>query len=165
MNETNQFVIRSLSGKTEAEYCSRMMVNTEPWITLNRNYESAFKIITDSSREVYVATLDNEVVGFSILMMKGAFIGYIQSICIDQKHRNTGIGSNLISHAEKRIFSETPNVFICVSSFNKDAQRLYLRNGYEIVGELKDYIISGHSEILLRKTISSLVDFEKKETK
>ncbi|MCX6175490.1 MAG: N-acetyltransferase [Ignavibacteriales bacterium] len=165
MNEKNQIVIRNLDGFAEVELCAKMMVDTEPWITLKRNYSSAINIINDLSREVYVANVNGVLVGFSILMMKGIFIGYIQSICIDPKYRNRGIGSALIDHAEKRIFSETPNVFICVSSFNKDAQRLYIRNGYEIVGELKDYIVSGHSEILLRKTISPLVDYKKSETK
>jgi ribosomal-protein-alanine N-acetyltransferase len=67
-----------------------------------------------------------------------------------------------MAFAEERIFSETPNVFICVSSFNKFTQRFYERLGYEVVGELKDYIISGHSEILLRKTIAPFTEFKKK---
>ena len=39
------------------------------------------------------------------------------------------------------------------------AQRLYERLGYDVVGEFKDYIISGHSEILLRKTIAPLSEY------
>ena len=50
---------------------------------------------------------------------------------------------------------------MCVSSFNTEAQKLYLRLGYEIVGELKDYIVAGYSEILLRKTIGPLSEFRK----
>ena len=61
--------------------------------------------------------------------------------------------------AGKRIFVETPNVFKCVSSFNQNAQAFCKKLGYVIVGELKDYIVSGHSEILLRKTIGPLKDF------
>ena len=52
--------------------------------------------------------------------------------------------------------SYTPNVFICASSFNPAAQRLYERLGYTVVGELTDYIARGHSEILLRKTTGPL---------
>ena len=48
---------------------------------------------------------------------------------------------------------------MCVSSFNTDAQRLYKRLGYQIVGELEDYIIPGASEILLRKTTGPLRDW------
>jgi ribosomal protein S18 acetylase RimI-like enzyme len=110
---------------------------------------------------VYLAVSHNDIVGFMILNMHGAFVGYVQSVCIAPEWRNRGIGSQLMAYAEKRIFSVTPNVFICVSSFNPGAQRLYERRGYHVIGELKDYIISGHSEILLRKTIAPLAEFEK----
>jgi ribosomal protein S18 acetylase RimI-like enzyme len=91
--------------------------------------------------------------------MHGAFVGYIQSMGVVPAWRNRGLGSRLMAFVEKRIFSETPNAFTCVSSFNEGAQRLYERLGYEVVGELKDYIISGHSEILLRKTIAPLSEY------
>jgi ribosomal protein S18 acetylase RimI-like enzyme len=46
-----------------------------------------------------------------------------------------------------------------VSSFNEGARRLYQRHGYEVVGELTDYIVKGHSEILLRKTFGPIASF------
>ena len=154
--------IRKLQHTAEAEICARMMANSEPWITLRRDYDASLKILTDSSREVYLATLNGEIAGFTILIMHGAFVGYIQSVCVAPEWRSKGIGSQLMAFAEKRIFSETSNAFICVSSFNKGAQKLYERLGYKVIGELKDYIISGHSEILLRKTTAPLTEFKKK---
>lgn len=154
--------IRKLQHTDEAEICARMMANSEPWTTLQRNFDASLRIITDPSREIYVATVKGEIVGFIILLMQGAFVGYIQAVCVEPDWRSKSIGSQLMDFTEKRIFSETPNAFICVSSFNKSAQRLYERLGYKVIGELKDYIISGHSEFLLRKTIASLTDFEKK---
>ena len=134
----------------------------EPWTTLRRNFDASLKIVTDPSREVFLATVNDEIVGFIILLMQGAFVGYVQSVCVEPEWRGKGVGGQLMAFAEKRIFSETPNVFVCVSSFNKGAQRFYERLGYEVIGELRDYIISGHSEILLRKTIAPLTDFKKK---
>jgi ribosomal protein S18 acetylase RimI-like enzyme len=67
----------------------------------------------------------------------------------------------LIRFAENRILGETPNVFLCVSSFNPMALRLYKRLGYEAIGELTNFIVPDHSEILLRKTIGPLVEFVK----
>jgi RimJ/RimL family protein N-acetyltransferase len=46
-----------------------------------------------------------------------------------------------------------------VSSFNERARALYTRLGYETVGELRDYIVRGHSEWLLRKSIAPLADW------
>ncbi|MEW5815036.1 MAG: N-acetyltransferase [Spirochaetota bacterium] len=153
--------IRKLQHPAEAEICARIMANSEPWITLQRNFDASLRITTDPSREIYLATVNGEIVGFTILLIQGAFIGYIQSVCVAPGWRSKGIGSQPMAFAEKRIFSETPNVIICVSSFNKGAQRLYERFGYEVIGELKDYIISGHSEILLRKTIAPMAEFKK----
>lgn len=44
--------------------------------------------------------------------------------------------------------------FLCVSSFNPRARALYERLGYELIGELKDFVIDGASELLMRKRLS-----------
>jgi len=154
--------IRRLKEKHEADLCAQMMANSEPWMTLSRDYDVLLKSVTGSSREVYLAILRDEVLGFVMINMHGAFVGYIQSICVASDWRNKGVGSQLMAFAENRIFSETPNAFLCVSSFNKSAQRLYKKLGYKVIGKLKDFIVSGHSEILMRKTISSLAEFKSK---
>jgi len=153
--------VRRLERRADAEICARMMANSEPWITLRRDYDASLKILIDSSREVYLAMVGDEIVGFTILSMQGAFVGYLQSVCVAPQWRGEGIGSELMDYVEKRILSETPNVFICVSSFNGRVQRLYERRGYEAIGELKDFIVPGHSEILLRKTIAPLTGFKR----
>jgi ribosomal protein S18 acetylase RimI-like enzyme len=91
--------------------------------------------------------------------MTGAFVGYIQTICVDPRCRGRGLGSTLLQFAEQRIRTASPNIFMCVSSFNERAQRLYQRHGYAVVGELTDYIVKGHSEILLRKTFGPITSF------
>jgi ribosomal protein S18 acetylase RimI-like enzyme len=161
---TNQILeIKRLQNADEAATCARMMARSEPWITLKRDYTAALEIINDPMREVYIAVRNGEIVGFIVIILRGAFIGYIQSICVAPEWRNRGIGGQLMAYAERRIFNESPNVFICVSSFNKSALRLYERLGYETIGELKDYVISGYSEILMRKTIGSLKEFKKRD--
>jgi len=136
------------------------MTDSEPWVTLRRTYDESLKILSDSSKEIYVAVKGGALVGFIILNMQGAFVGYVQTVCIAPEWRSKGIGSRLLKFAEDRILSEVPNVFMCVSSFNKDAQKLYQRLGYEVIGELKDYIVAGYSEILLRKAIAPLAEFK-----
>jgi ribosomal protein S18 acetylase RimI-like enzyme len=145
----------------EVQICARFMADSEPWITLCRDYDASIKTLSDLSKEVYVAVSGNQITGFIIINMQGAFSGYIQTICMAPDWRAKGIGRLLIDFAEKRILQDVPNVFMCVSSFNKEAQKLYQRLGYEKIGELKDYIVAGHSEILLRKTIAPLALFKK----
>jgi ribosomal protein S18 acetylase RimI-like enzyme len=148
-----------MTTEAEAQVCARLMAASEPWLTLGRNYETSLRIIQDPTREVYLAREAGEFVGFVILCMTGAFVGYIQTICMQPGHRGRGMGSRLVSFAEGRIFRESPNVFLCVSSFNHDARRLYQRLGYQVVGELTDYLVAGHSEILLRKTVGPWATF------
>lgn len=69
------------------------------------------------------------------------------------------MGTALLSWAERRIHRESPNVFLCVSSFNVAAQRLYERLGYETVGRFADFIVQGHDELLLRKTRGPWAEF------
>jgi [ribosomal protein S18]-alanine N-acetyltransferase len=90
-----------------------------------------------------------------ILDINAVFGGYIQSICLAEDVRRRGVGSRVIAWAEERIFRDSPNVFMCVSSFNPDAQRLYTRLGYETIGVLKQFVVDEHDELLLRKTRGS----------
>jgi len=54
--------------------------------------------------------------------------------------------------AEERILRQSPNVFLCVSSFNHRAKTFYKLLGYQRVGELPDFLVQGQVEILMRKT-------------
>ena len=158
--DTAPVFFRPLQGQDEARACAQLMANSEPWITLKRDYEFALKRLTDPSREVYTAMIGATVAGFIVLSLRGPFSGYIQTIGVMPEERNRGIGAALIAFAEERIFRENPNVFLCVSSFNTAAHRFYDRLGYERVGELKDYVVRGHSEFLMRKTKGSLAEFD-----
>ena len=71
----------------------------------------------------------------------------------------------LLARAEKKIFKKAPNVFLCVSAFNGGAQRFYRRLGYARVGVLKDFVVRGQDEILLRKTIAPSLGFKGKNVK
>ena len=154
--------IRRLQHEDEARPCAKLMATSEPWVTLRRTYDNSLKMLSHPSREVYVARVGDEVVGFIVLIMRGALVGYIQTVGVVPQWRNKGIGSRLLKFAEDLIFNQAPNAFMCVSSFNKKAQELYKRLGYETIGELKDYIVPGHSEILLRKSIAPITEFKRR---
>jgi len=160
-------IIRPLSTDAEARECAEIMSSSDPWRRLGRTFDQSYAMLRDPAREVYVALdeqsrdSDARVAGFTILIMHGAFVGYLQSVAVRAEWRGRGLGTELIAWAERRIFREQPNVFICVSSFNPDALRLYERLGYKVVGELTDYIVRGHSEILLRKTTGPMADHNK----
>jgi len=154
--------VRPLESEAEAQWCARLMSSSEPWTTLGRSYQEALERMKDESCERYVARVGSVLAGFLILNMKGAFVGYIQTLCVTPESRNQGIGTKLVEFAEQRIFRDSPNVFICVSSFNYEARKLYERMGYRLVGALMDYLVRGHSELLLRKSVGPIGEFKKK---
>ena len=143
-------------GPDDAARCARLMSTSEPWTSLGRTYERSLALVSDPSKEVHVAFEGDRFLGFIVLILRGAFVGYIQIIAVTPEARSMGVGTKLIEFAERRVFAEFPNVFLCVSSFNPRARALYERLGYQLVGELKDYLVPGASELLMRKTIGPL---------
>ena len=151
--------IRPLADDAEARACATIMATTDPWITLGRTFDRCLATMRDEALERYVATSNNEIVGLLLISMRGAFTGYIKSVAVRDDWRSKGVGRALLTFGEDRIFRESPNVFICVSSFNPRARSLYERLGYESVGVLRDFIMRGYDEILLRKTTGPLTEF------
>lgn len=119
--------ITPLHEPAEARQCAALMCGSEPWITLGRSFDQSLRIIQDPDREVFIARHDGRLAGFLILCLTGAFVGYVQTVCVDPELRGRGIGTELLRFAEDRIFLRFPNVFMCVSSFNHGARRLYAR--------------------------------------
>ncbi|HJO95039.1 MAG TPA: GNAT family N-acetyltransferase [Victivallales bacterium] len=151
--------ICKLTNNEEAHECTLMMINSDPWLTLGLKYDALIKMFHDNLNEVYVARDSKNTLGFIVISMQGTFKGYIKCIAVSEKARNRGVGSMLIEYAERRIFKETPNIFICVSSFNKNAAKLYERKGYKLIGEIENFFIKGYSELFLRKTKGPLIGY------
>ena len=149
-----------MRGDADAEDCARIMSQSEPWITLGRDYARSLEVMRLPTQEVHVA-LDaaGRVSGFIVLIMQGALVGYIRVLAVREDWRSRGVGAALVAFAEQRIHRQSPNVFLCVSSFNPRGRAFYERLGFESVGELRDFIVAGHSEWLMRKTIGPLADF------
>jgi [ribosomal protein S18]-alanine N-acetyltransferase len=151
--------IRPFVSDEDVLWAAKVMAASEPWITLGRDEGTSRTILTDADKERYVLLDGGERSAFLILNLKGALAGYIQIICVAPASRGRGLGTRLMAFAEECILRRTPNVFLCVSSFNGGARRLYERLGYRPVGELPDFLVAGHSETLMRKTIGPLHGF------
>jgi ribosomal protein S18 acetylase RimI-like enzyme len=155
----NALVIRPLQSAAEARHCAGFLAASDPWRTLGLNADQILRRLTGSARETYVAAVENQIVGVLVLQLAGPFNGYIQIVATHPDWRGRGLGTRLMQFAEERIFRQSPNVFLCVTAFNRRAREFYARRGYERVGELPDFLVNGFSEILLRKTNGPLLDF------
>lgn len=155
----NQDILIRPAKPTDYGILAEMMADSDPWQRLGISISDLLSLVSESIREVYVAQIDDQVIGGVILEMYGSFTGYIKSICVSPFYRNKGVGRLLMEYVEERIFREKPNVFLCVSGFNHEAQCFYEALGYSVVGVLDDYLVSGESEVLMRKTIAPINEF------
>lgn len=153
-------VIELSTNPDDFAVCARTMSVTDPWITLGLGYDDCLKAFDGAFKEVFLLKKNGEVIGFVIMQTQGTFKGYIQTICIDAAHRGGGYGTRILQFCEDRILQYSPNIFICVSSFNHGAIQLYTKFGFELVGELKDFVKKGYTELLMRKTFGAMAGYK-----
>ncbi|NUN09260.1 MAG: GNAT family N-acetyltransferase [Ignavibacteriaceae bacterium] len=150
-------IITPLNSAQDGAACAGIMIASEPWITFRTTYDEALSVINDPDNETFIFKLsDGTVAGFVTITLKGSLPGYIKRIAVSGKHRSVGMGKELMMFAEQRILPRTKNVFLCVSDFNPGAIDYYLNLGYEKIGEIKDYLVNGKREFIMRKTAGPL---------
>ena len=80
---------------------------------------------------------------------------YLQMLAVHPPWQNLGIGAIVLAWYEREAAAAGPvrNVWLCTSAFNRDAQRFYLRHGYEITAIIDDLLRPGDDELLMRKRL------------
>ena len=137
-------------------WAAALMASSDPWRTLGRDLATNAAAVAEApDTELFVARGAAGPIGFVLLRRRG-FAGspYIVSIGVRPDARGGGLGAQLIAFIEREVMPSARHLFLCVSSFNSDAQRFYERLGYGRVGELPDYVITGASEIILHKRLA-----------
>ena len=76
---------------------------------------------------------------------------YIDLLWVDETLRNKGYGKQLLNAVEKEAVKNGCQS-LTVDTWDFQAEEFYLKNGYQRIGEVKNYW-KGHSKIFLRKTI------------
>lgn len=63
---------------------------------------------------------------------------FLDALCVDEEYRNRGIGNKLISLTKTKAQKEGYNLLsLIVFADNINAQRLYQKNGFEIVKKIE----------------------------
>jgi GNAT superfamily N-acetyltransferase len=76
---------------------------------------------------------------------------YIDVLWIEEKLQKKGYGTKLLDAVEQEAI-KNGCAYITVDTWDFQAEGFYLKNGYERIGEVKNYWL-GHSKISLRKKI------------
>lgn len=111
-----------------------------------RHLENA---IVDETNDIITADEGGVLAGFAWVIKNGVFgrSPYLKLIAVDQKFARKGIGRMLMNTVEDRYLS--PNgLFILTTSTNGDARKFYETRGYRDIGELKDFVKDGFTEVI-----------------
>lgn len=142
---------------TEADLpaCTHIMVANPLWQRYGVTEDSAFQRLAAGlaqQADIWVAE-EEQIVGFIWFARKGAFqrSGYVMLIGVAPDVQHVGLGAQLMNAAEQAMFETAKDIFLLVSDFNHGAQRFYQRRGYQQVGAIPDYVLSGVTEFIYRK--------------
>ena len=132
--------------------CNNIIAVLEPWKTLNEGIDFARSI---KIKQAHVCMEGEEIGGFVIFTPEPVFArgGYLRAIGVSPSMQGKGIGRKLMSFAEKATARRAPNLYLCVSSFNRQAQTFYKSLGYTKIGKIPDLILPGKSEYVYRKQL------------
>jgi len=101
--------------------------------------------ITDEMQKFFPAERIEHFKNFFSTRIEGSY--FLDALCVDEKYRNKGVGSELIDLTKTKAQKEGYNVLsLIVFVDNINAQRMYQRNGFEIIKniELKPHKIIPH---------------------
>lgn len=154
--DNDAFEIQNTVDPEDFKCCAKIMAESEPWITLGISYPDCLTAFEGPCKVVAILKKEQTIIGFVIMQTCGSFKGYIQTLAVDKAFRGRGYGTVLLHFCEEKILHYSPNIFICVSSFNTSALQLYLKFGFEQVGQLSNFVKEGYTELLLRKTVGPL---------
>ena len=117
-------------------------------------HASLMKAMEDSTMELHVALVGEEVSGFSWVSPRGGFdrSPYLRLLAVDDRVSRRGVGRALMAAMERRHASRR-DLLLLVTATNQPAQRFYEALGYELVGTLNDYVRDGVDEHLYRKRL------------
>ncbi len=144
---------------THIPACAEILSVSEPWKRLGERFD--FAQFLSRHRQIgtpHVLIVDKEVAGFIVFSPYPVFArgGYLRAIGVAPSKRRQGFGRMLVRFAEKSTVRFSPNLYLCVSSFNRKAQAFYKNLGYQRIGIIPDLLVRGSSEHIYWKRLSQL---------
>jgi ribosomal protein S18 acetylase RimI-like enzyme len=139
--------------RSHVRACAEIAASSEPWKTLGETVDFARYL---SLKQAHVCLMGGEPAGFVIFTPEPVFArgGYLRAIGISPHMRRRGIGRKLMSFAEDRTARRAQNFYLCVSSFNRQAQAFYRYLGYTRVGRIPGLISPKTAEYIYWKSLA-----------
>lgn len=115
----------------------------------NRWTKRQFEKLLDGRTVLKVVNWGGEIYGFLAFSKN-----YIETIDVRPDKQGKGAGNLLMEYAERMIREQDYNhVYLHVFTKNTNAQKLYLKRGYEVVGLVKNYYRNGEHALKMEKPL------------
>jgi len=139
--------------RTHVRACAEIAASSEPWKTLGETVDFDRYV---ALKQAYVCLEGSEPAGFIIFTAEPVFArgGYLRAIGVSPHMRRRGNGRKLMSFAENRTARRAPNFYLCVSSFNRQAQAFYRDLGYTRVGRIPGLLSPKTAEYIYWKNLA-----------
>lgn len=104
---------------------------------------------------IYIDEENKNIVGFMRIDEIGMFSKYpfLRLISVKKEYRNKGYGAEMLKHFEYKYKNKVDRIFLCVSSFNDSAKKLYNKLGFVEIGKIDGLYKKGVVEYILMKSI------------
>ena len=151
----------SLAPMTDeaAEILGTSLAAIDPWARAKRtpeHFTTFFAAKDDAGARRYQILADGRLAGAIVVRSPWLSGSYLQLLGMLPGSEGQGVGSVTLDWlvAQAQEHGKFRNVWLCVSSFNTEAQRLYRAHGFEKAALLDDLAIVGIDELLMRKRLS-----------
>jgi ribosomal-protein-alanine N-acetyltransferase len=105
-----------------------------------------------SGQQYVVATLGEEIVGYAGLALAPPDEAWINNIAVSRAHQRQGIGQQLLDDLLVTAREAgARQILLEVAADNGPAQRLYDRNGFEIIGVRRGYYQTTKTDALVMR--------------
>ena len=105
-----------------------------------------------SGQQYVIATRDSEIVGYAGLALVPPDEAWINNIAVSRAHQRQRVGQALLDHLLSIARQAgARQVLLEVAADNGPAQRLYDRNGFEIIGVRRGYYQATNTDALVMR--------------
>ncbi len=141
--------------RSHREACAAIVAAPGPWKRLGETIDFSTMLRAGKAVRASVCLDAGAVAGFVIFTPLPVFArgGYLRAIAVAPHRRRRSIGRKLLSFAERETARHAGHLYLCVSSFNRQAQAFYRKCGYRKVGAVPGLIRPGISEYIYWKRL------------
>jgi len=149
IEDNNRYVLKA----------SESLSTMDPWLTLGYSSKDLLNILrrADNALSRYLVLMSEELAGVVCVRYPWLRGPYLELLAVFSPYQNNGIGSQIMKWIEEQALLKSSNVWVLVSSFNGRARKFYLNKGFSEIATVPDLVKTGYDEILLRKTLTSLI--------